>query len=308
MATLIANQPLNMNAGLRVLDDDAAVMELLDVSPGATHQFWNMGSAGGLEVDLHADVGGSSFSVGFDRMALHTSGTDPNSPTRWTLDDLALDVNGSVAIDSYGYATVAMAIPGMWEGVMVLGYPSLNLISFDETYLASYDSFVEYALRRGDTITGSAGNDTLLGYGGKDRINGGGGADNLNGGEGSDQVKGGAGNDKITWGSGDAVDGGAGTDTLKIKSGDLSLVPLTNKVLGIEHVDLRGGASSTLTLNRADVLEMSSTTNNIRIFGDAADRVDIVGKFTPGTPVAGFTTYDLGRGALLTIETDVAVS
>jgi hypothetical protein len=56
------------------------------------------------------------------------------------------------------------------------------------------------------------------------------------------------------------------------------------------------------------VLELSSTTDNIRIFGDAGDKVDISGSFTRGAVSGAFRTYNLGGGALLTIETDVAVS
>jgi Ca2+-binding RTX toxin-like protein len=164
--------------------------------------------------------------------------------------------------------------------------------------------------------TGGGGNDTLIGNfkankltgnGGDDELVGADGDDNLIGGAGSDEVEGGAGNDKITWGSGDTVDGGAGTDILKLTASE-DLVPLTQKILGIEQLDLRGGASSILTLNRADVLDLSPTTNNIRVLGDAGDSVDIAGPFTRGALAGGFRTYKLGSGAILTIETDVVVS
>jgi Ca2+-binding RTX toxin-like protein len=158
-----------------------------------------------------------------------------------------------------------------------------------------------------DLIYGNDGNDQLYGEGNNDILFGGNGNDLLDGGIGADIANGGAGNDSIFWGSGDAVNGGTGTDTLRLTSGNLSLVPLSNKVLEVEQIDLRGGSKSLLTLNRADVLEMSSATNNIKIFGDAGDKVDVSGSFTRGSISGQFRTYNLGGGALLTVETDVQV-
>jgi serralysin len=158
-----------------------------------------------------------------------------------------------------------------------------------------------------ENATGGSGADRIVGNNATNIVNGGAGNDTIDGGSGADKVSGGNGNDIIAWGSGDAINGGTGTDNLKMTSSSLNLVPLSRKVLEVEQIDLRGGVKGTLTLNRADVLEMSSDTNNIRIFGDSGEKVDIVGSFTRGSVSAGFRTYNLGGGALLTIETDVQV-
>jgi serralysin len=158
-----------------------------------------------------------------------------------------------------------------------------------------------------DTIIGNLKANKLNGNGGNDVLSGGGGNDQLNGGLGADRVNGGSGKDKIVWSIDDKVNGGGGVDTLKVNGDSLDLTLLSRKVLEIEQIDLRGGGAGRLTLNRADVLELSKSTNNIRILGDAVDAVDIASSFKAGASSNGFRTYKLGIGALLTIETDVTV-
>jgi serralysin len=188
-------------------------------------------------------------------------------------------------------------------------------VVFDNGQYYNYDTIafgpstvIENAFGGGgsDTLIGNSAANKLLGNGGNDRLTGNAGNDNLSGGPGSDKVNGGPGNDRMTWGAGDAVNGAGGRDTLKLAE-NLDLTVRIKKVLGTEQVDMRGGGIDTLALNRADVLELSSTTNNIRIFGDAGDRVDIVGSFSRGAVSGGFRSYSLGGGALLTVETDVLI-
>ena len=169
---------------------------------------------------------------------------------------------------------------------------------------------IEHAIGGGgnDTLVGNAQANKLTGNDGDDVLKGNAGNDNLSGGAGADKIDGGAGNDKIVWGAGDAVKGGSGTDTLKLTTENLNLLDLTKKVLTVEQIDMRGGTNGLLTLSKADVLELSSVTDNIRIFGDFGDAVDIAGTFSSTADPSGFRTYKLGSGAFLTIETDVAVS
>jgi Ca2+-binding RTX toxin-like protein len=148
-----------------------------------------------------------------------------------------------------------------------------------------------------DTITGSNLADTLNGFNGNDKINGRGG---------KDKVFGGNGNDTLTWSNGDTFNGGGGTDTVKVASGDVDLTGVAkNKLVSIEKFDLRSGAH-TLELNRSDVLDMSPT-DSLKVLGDAADTVDIVGGFSEGATRSGFTTYKLGGGVKLVIDEDIVV-
>ena len=166
---------------------------------------------------------------------------------------------------------------------------------------------LNYLFNGNDTFYGSAFADTLNGFSGSDTLNGNGGNDNLIGGAGVDHVNGGAGNDTMTWGAGDFFNGGTGTDILKVATGNVNLTTVGNTLIkDTEQVDLRTGVH-TLTINQSDVLAMSSSTNTIKILGDAGDTVDIVGSLSHGAASGGFFNYDLGGGAHLLIDTDIHV-
>jgi hypothetical protein len=164
-----------------------------------------------------------------------------------------------------------------------------------------------YMFQGNDSFTGSSYRDVLRGFAGSDTLNGAGGNDFLRGDNGNDTLIGGAGNDTMVWDARDRFNGSTGEDTLKLISGNANFVPSSGKVINAERIDMRGGDDSTLTLNRADVLEISSVTDNIAIFGDPEDTVNISGAFDIGAVSGKFTTYLLGGGVVLSIETDVQV-
>jgi len=166
-----------------------------------------------------------------------------------------------------------------------------------------------------NTLTGNGGNDTLNGNGGNDRINGGGGADrlyggdgndNLNGAAGADRLYGDAGNDTLVWSAANKLfDGGSGVDKLKVTV-DLDLTAVANnKILNIETINMTGGGNDVLTLARADVLAISSSTNVLKVLGDAGDSIDIVGAFTDRGIAGAFHKYTLGGGAVLLVDADI---
>lgn len=158
-----------------------------------------------------------------------------------------------------------------------------------------------------DKLTGNAVKNVLTGNGGNDTLAGGAGNDNLNGGTGADRLLGGSGNDILVWQSSDKkVDGGTGSaDVLKVTSSTLNLVGITNQALitNIETIDMNGGGNNKLTLAKNDVLDISSTTNTLKILGDAGDIVDLTG-FTRGGLSNGFVTWKAGT-AILKIEDDI---
>jgi serralysin len=163
-----------------------------------------------------------------------------------------------------------------------------------------------------DVLDGGAGSDTLYGGHGQDSVAGGTGHDLLDGGWGYDTLDGGAGadfldgkeeDDTLVWGAGDTVHGGAGEDRLLLRGGDLNLVLLANdRILDIETINMGAGAA-TLTLGEADILAMSST-DTLRIVGDANDTVEINGAFVAGDVAGGFRTYTVGAATLL-IDTQI---
>jgi len=164
-------------------------------------------------------------------------------------------------------------------------------------------------------LVGTTGKDYMVGLGGNDRINGSGGADTLRGGDGNDNLNGAggadrlygdAGNDTLVWNALDKLfDGGSGADKLKVTV-DLDLTGVaSNKFLDIEIINMTGGGNDVLTLARRDVLDMSSTTNALKVLGDAGDSIDIVGRFTDVGVVGMFHKYTLGSGAVLLVDTDI---
>jgi Ca2+-binding RTX toxin-like protein len=156
--------------------------------------------------------------------------------------------------------------------------------------------------------TGNALDNSITGNGLANVLKGLAGNDTLSGSVGNDTLQGGDGNDTMVWGRGDLADGGAGTDSLKIVSGQLNLTTLPNReIVGIEQIDMTGGGKSLLTLNRADLLALSTESNTLTVLGSSGDRVDIVGSFTPGALSGVFKTYNLGGGATLLVENDVSV-
>jgi hypothetical protein len=110
------------------------------------------------------------------------------------------------------------------------------------------------------------------------------------------------------------VDGGSGQDTLRF-AGSGELLDLTgipnSRYTGLEIIDLTGAGGNTLTLNRADVLDLSSSTNTLRLDGNADDTVNSGGQgwaLNAGGPITiglnQYNSYGSGAATLL-IDTDI---
>jgi hypothetical protein len=159
-----------------------------------------------------------------------------------------------------------------------------------------------------DRLIGNRNANRLIGNGGSDQLTGGAGADNLNGGSGKDRLNGGAGNDTMSWTAGDRYDGGDGHDVLKLsKTGlDLTRVGQTH-ILNVETISMKGAGDNLLTLAARDVLDISSTTNTLKVLGETGDSVNILDDFDVGETSRGFTTYTIGSARLL-VDRDVDVA
>jgi len=159
-----------------------------------------------------------------------------------------------------------------------------------------------------NALSGLGGADLLRGGAGNDTLYGGAGADTLNGGSGADTLAGNGGDDTLIWNGADAgLNGGIGTDTLKLTGGNLDLTAVINtKILEVEQIDLAGGGNNTLTVGQLDVLAISSTTDTLRVFGDAGDTVIAAG-FTDFGVSGAFHQYQRGALATLLVDTDVNV-
>ena len=156
-----------------------------------------------------------------------------------------------------------------------------------------------------DGLNGYNGADKLYGNGGNDTLNGGAGNDLLNGGAGADRLLGGTGNDTLVWHALDSLVDGGGDTLDKLKCGTLDLTAVINtKIKGIEVIDMTNGANNTLTLNAQDVLDLSPSTNVLRVLGNAGDKVNIVGGFNDVGMAGAFHKYTFG-GATLLVDTDI---
>ncbi|MGB1087627.1 MAG: integrin alpha, partial [Alphaproteobacteria bacterium] len=112
------------------------------------------------------------------------------------------------------------------------------------------------------------------------------------------------------------IDGGSGFDRLVTKFGDTfnDMEPL---IEDIEALDMRGGDDNTLRVfDPLDVLNASSTSNQLVIFGDTSDTLEISTAFTAGTTgITGregltFNLYESGEASLLVqigVDVDVLV-
>ena len=156
--------------------------------------------------------------------------------------------------------------------------------------------------------TGNPLANQITGNSGANAIDGAGGDDSLDGGGGADTVFGGGGRDSLVYDSADVgADGGPGVDTLIIDGAGvtLDLTALADGVLaGIERIDLTGAGANTLGLSLGDVLDLSDTSDQLRVDGDAGDAVDGAGQgWVAGAPVSIggvlYASYTLGSATLL---------
>ncbi len=129
----------------------------------------------------------------------------------------------------------------------------------------------------GNVIAGTPGDDVLKGTSGADIFEAGDGNDLMVGRGGADVFKAGAGNDKITVTDLDfvSVAGGAGNDVLHLAGNglNLDLADFGSDISGIETFCLFGQGDNTLTLTAAGLLNLSDTSNTLKVNGNAAGHI-----------------------------------
>jgi Ca2+-binding RTX toxin-like protein len=160
---------------------------------------------------------------------------------------------------------------------------------------------------------GNDGNNTFTGTPADEILIGGLGNDTLDGAAGADVLKGAGGDDVLVFHSADRlVDGGSGEDTLQFAgTGDsLDLTAIANsKYTGIEVIDLTGTGNNSLMLETLDLLDLSDSTNTLRVDGNADDVVNAGSGWVLGVDpvVIGANTYDnyTQGAATLLVDTDV---
>jgi len=219
-------------------------------------------------------------------------------------------LNGGSGSDSMtgGTGSDTYIVAQVGDGVTELPGEGIDTVQSSITY--TLPDNVENLTLTGSNNRSGIGNDgrnVLTGNSGSNTLNGGLGNDILNGGGGSDNLIGGGGRDTLIWSGADTFNGNGGTDTLRVTGGNLNLTAIDNtRILNVEIVDLTGGGNNVLALNKADVLDISSSTDVLKVLGDAGDSVNIVGGFNDLGVVGAFHRYGLGGGAVLLVDTDIA--
>ena len=221
-------------------------------------------------------------------------------------DDYGVNNSSDVVDESSGegrdlvIASVSYELPDFVEEIALFGDKPIN---------GTGNALANYMAGNGgaNRLQGHAGNDTLTGLGGNDLLDGGDGNDQLVGGNGADVLRGGNGIDSLTWHARDrVVDGGAGNDTLEVVL-SLNLLQVDNDVIAdIERISLAGNGIDRLTLNVQDVLDISSTSDTLKVLGAAGDIVDARGSFVEVGEVDGYTRYKSGA-AKLWVDSDITV-
>ena len=244
----------------------------------------------------NADRGGTYIILGkasgFDAaMAL----SDLDSSNFLTLNGLAPDdgsievVSGAGDVNGDGFDDVMMSLP----------YASPNGNHSGSSYVIFGGNFTDAV-----THSGTSGNDNLTGTSAAERFVSGNGSDIMTGGGGADVFHGGAGDDIIQVSNLNfqLVDGGTGNDTLVLTRSNmnLNLTSIHGELSDIEVIDLHGTGSNTLTLTPLDVLNLSDSSNTLKVDGNAGDRVDgLSSGWTDGGVQGDFHAYTDGAAILL---------
>ncbi|WP_297324802.1 hypothetical protein [Nitrosomonas sp.] len=135
-------------------------------------------------------------------------------------------------------------------------------------------------------IEGTPGNDNLRGTSAAEIFEAGDGNDSMIGRGGADVFHGDVGNDNIRVADlgFTSVDGGVGNDVLHLDGSglDLNLADFEDRISGIETICIYGRGDNTLTLTAADLLNLSDTSNTLKVHGNAGDRIVLDGNWVDG--------------------------
>ncbi len=305
----------------------SATMDLssLDGSNGFRLDGVTAFDATGWSVSNAGDVNGD----GFDDVIVGADGADPNGDSSGssyvvfgkasgfsaTLELSSLDdsngfrLDGVTAFDNLGYSvSTAGDVNGDGFDDLIVGAPGADVNG--EASGSSYIIFGRSDFGSNVNFLGTAGNDELTGTKAAERFEARAGNDKMIGRGGADVFYGEAGDDYIRVSdlNFQLVDGGAGRDTLGLggKGLNLDLAGANDRINDIETIYLYGTGDNTLTLTALDVVDLSSTSNVLKVNGNEGDRiVGLSSGWNDGGIHGKLHTYTQGEAVLL-VGVDVA--
>ena len=160
-------------------------------------------------------------------------------------------------------------------------------------------------------ISGTSSDDVLRGTSAAEIFEAGDGNDILIGRGGADVFRGGAGVDQIKVPDLNfaSIDGGTGTDILHLDGKDLNLdlASFGDKIQGIETICIYGRGDNTLALKADSVLNLSDTSNTLKLHGNAGDHVTVQDDGWVDGGVKGFYHTYTNDDAVLLVGANLAI-
>ncbi|MCE7915554.1 MAG: hypothetical protein DYH15_12995, partial [Nitrosomonas sp. PRO4] len=161
------------------------------------------------------------------------------------------------------------------------------------------------------TIPGTPDDDILRGTSAAERFEAGDGNDLMIGRGGADVFRGCAGVDQIKVPdlNFQSIDGGSGNDILHLDGKDLNLdlASFGSKIQGIETICIYGRGDNTLTLTADSVLNLSDTSNTLKLHGNAGDRVTVMDDGWVDGGVKGFYHTYTNDDVVLLVGANLAI-
>ena len=256
--------------------------------------------------DPNGDESGSSYVVfgkasGFDA-GLDLSNLDSESGFR--LDGVAENDFSGSSVSSAGDVN-----GDGFEDVVIAAH---NLFGFGDNSGFSYVVFGRSDFGSSNIIEGTPGDDILKGTSaaeifeandGNDLLIGRGEADVFRGGAGVDQIK-------VPDLNFESIDGGEGSDILHIAGKDLNLdlASFGSKIHGIETICIYGRGDNSLSLTAHDVVNLSDTSNTLKLHGNAGDLVTVMDGGWIDGGVNGFYHTYTHEDAVLLVGANLAIN